>query len=134
MKDLGIERRGDKKYYIAAGLGSLNLSPLPLFFSFFFPLAVFFAFANFPPLVLALLDSCVFLWFSGFFCFGFMVCFGLVFWFFLVWFYGLFSSGSMVCFALVFFFLYKVSHLVFLPGVPGTVFLRHTPAGMTRFH
>jgi len=24
MKDLGIERRGDKKYYIAAGLGSLG--------------------------------------------------------------------------------------------------------------
>ena len=51
--------------------------PYPLFFPFFFPLAVFFAFANFP------------LWYWPFWSrlmwFGFLVCFPLV------------------CFALVFF-------------------------------
>ena len=87
MKDLGIERRGDKNYYIAAGLGSLNLSP-HLFFSFLFSFGSFLCLCQFSTLVLALLVSFVFLWFYGLFCFGFMVCFSLVF---------------MVCFALVFF-------------------------------
>ena len=79
MKDLAIERCGDKNYYIAADLGSLNLFPRLFFFPFFFPLAVFFAFANFPLcLVLALLSLVVFLWSYGLFCFGFIVCFALV--------------------------------------------------------
>jgi hypothetical protein len=78
MKDLAIERRGDKNYYIAAGLGSLNLSPHLFFFLSFFlwqsslPLPIFlFGIGPFSLVVL--------LWFYGLFCFGFMVCFALVF-------------------------------------------------------
>ena len=53
-----------------------------------------------------------------------LVCFGLVFWFVFLWFVLPWFS----------FLLYNVSRLVSLPGVPGTVFLRHTPAGVMRFH